>query len=99
MAPLDGKETIKPTPFDAHEQVARVQHEEAPKQPDYAHSGLRVVDAEDAVTEFPKAVDHVQKAGAPEGHQEPIVANSQDEEDEYHEQKAAAAAEQQLEQK
>ena len=96
MANLDGKDEIKPTPFDAHEQVARVQHEAAPNAPGYAFSGLKVVDAEDAVGEYPKAVDHVDH---PSGvGQEPILVKSAAEEADYHEQKAAAA-EQKQEQK
>jgi hypothetical protein len=76
---LDGTEKIKPTPFDAHEQVARVQHEEAPKERNSVHSGLRAVDPEDAVTEYPKAVDHVENPYA-EGHLEPVLVNSREEE-------------------
>lgn len=38
---LDGTDKITPTPYDAHERVARVPHEEAPKQPGYVHSGLQ----------------------------------------------------------
>lgn len=96
MANLDGKDVITPTPYDAHEQVARVQHEEAPKEKGYVHSGLQAVDAEDAVTEFPKAVDHVEH---PSGvGQEPIVVNSAKEERAYNEaQKAEGAAEQKSE--
>jgi hypothetical protein len=89
MANLDGKDKIAPTPFDAHEQVARVQHEAAPNAPGYVHSGLKAVDPEDAVTEFPKAVDHVDH---PSGvGQEPILVKSADEEDEYRDAKAAEA--------
>jgi hypothetical protein len=38
---LDGTEKITPASYDSHERVARVAHEEAPKQPGYAHSGLQ----------------------------------------------------------
>jgi hypothetical protein len=90
MPPLDGKEVIKPVPFDAHEQIARVQHEEAPKQPGYAHSGLQAVDAEEAVTEYPKAVDHVDH---PSGVGfEPVVVKSAEEEKQYLGAKAADEA-------
>jgi len=77
MPPLDGTEPIKPTPFDAHEQIARVQHEEAPKEAGYAHSGLQAADPEDAVTEFPKAVAHDEATG------EPILVNNAKEEKAY----------------
>lgn len=90
MSPLDGTDVIKPTPFDAHEQIARVQHEEAPKEPNSAHSGLVAVDPEDAVTEYPKAVDHVDH---PSGvGLQPVVVNNAKEEKAYLEKKAADAA-------
>lgn len=92
MTNLDGKDKIAPTPFDAHEQVARVQHEAAPNQPGYAHSGLQAVDAEDAVGEYPKAVDHVDH---PSGvGQEPVVVNSRAEEADYQDAKKADDANQ-----
>ena len=75
---LDGKGKIVPTAFDAYEQVAHVQHEAAPLKKDYAHSGLQVVDADDAVTEYPKAVDHVDH---PSGvGKQPVIVNSAEEE-------------------
>lgn len=72
---LDGKTPVKPTPFDAHEQATRGTHvPTAVDSPD--------PDPE-TVQEFPKAVDHVDKPGAPEGHKEPVLAKSAEEEHEY----------------
>ena len=90
---LDGTEKLAPTPFDAHEQVARVQYTEADKDKDSVHSGLRALDAderEDAVTEFPKAVDHVDNPYA-EGHLEPVLVNSKKEELDFTKARAAEA--------
>ena len=78
---LDGRTPIKPTPFDAHEQASRGQH--VPSGPNSPDKNPRTVQ------EFPKAVDHVDKDGAPEGHKEPIVVKSSAEEKAYQEAKAA----------
>lgn len=85
MPKLDGSEVLKPTPFDAHDQVARVQHEEAPKEAGYVHSGLKASDPQDEPAEFPKAVAHDEKTG------EPVVVNSAEEEKAYFDAKAAEA--------
>jgi hypothetical protein len=79
---LDGKTPIKPTPFDAHEQATRGTHVET------------TVDSPDKeeVEEYPKAVDHVDKPGAPEGHKEPVLVNSAKEEAEYLDKKSNEAA-------
>lgn len=70
---LDGKTPVKAVPFDAHEQATRGTH--VPTQ-------LDSPDPDPAtIVEFPKAVDHVQKDGAPEGHLEPVVVNNADEEE------------------
>lgn len=66
---LDGSETPKPTPFDAHEQVVRSSHE---------HGADGYVAAEYTHQEFPKAVAHTE-AG------EPIIAKDADHEDELRE--------------
>lgn len=72
---LDGKTPVKATPFDAHEQATRGTHVPT------------TVDSPDpdpaSVQEFPKAVDHVDKPGAPEGHKEPVLVKSAEEEQEY----------------
>lgn len=36
------------------------------------------------IAEYPKAVAHVDKPGAPEGHKEPIIVHSAEEEAAYH---------------
>jgi len=75
MENLDGKDVIKPVAFDAHEQATRGEHVPTAKDsPD--------LDPE-KVVEFPKAVDHVQKDNAPEGHLEPVLVNSAEEEKAY----------------
>ncbi len=79
MPPLDGKTPIKPIPFDAHEQVARVSHEAAPLEPGSAHSGLQVKDAEESPAEYPNAVDHVENV-YDRNHLEPVLVNSAEEE-------------------
>lgn len=53
---LDGKELIKPTPFDAHEQIVRGPHE-------HTKDGYVAKEAEFA--EYPKAVAHDPETGAP----------------------------------
>jgi hypothetical protein len=79
MADLDGKSKIAAVPFDAHEQATRGEH--VPTEVDSPDKDPRTVQ------EFPKAIDHVQKAGAPEGHLEPVVAIDAEHEEEL---KAAA---------
>jgi hypothetical protein len=78
---LDGKTPVKPTPFDAHEQIARgpiVASTENSPDKDPA-----------TIVEFPKAVDHVDH---PSGvGQEPIVVKSAEEEKAYQEAQAAQA--------
>ena len=61
---LAGTEKVKPIPFDAHEQATRGEH-----VPTTADSPDKT-----DVQQYPKAVDHVEKPDAPEGHLEPIVA-------------------------
>jgi hypothetical protein len=81
MAPLDGKEAVKATPFDAHEQATRGTH--VPTTAD---------GPEPEVTgdEYPKAVDHVDH---PSGvGLQPVLVNSAEEEAAYHEAKADEAA-------
>ncbi len=70
---LDGKTPIKPTPFDAHEQANRGVHAATTADGPDPKGGA----------EYPKAVDHVQKAGAPEGHSEPVLVKSAVEEKAY----------------
>jgi hypothetical protein len=82
MADLDGKTPVKPTPFDAHEQATRGEH--IPTELDSPDKDPKTI------VEFPKAVDHVQKADAPEGHLEPVIATSPEHEAEL---KAAKTAE------
>jgi hypothetical protein len=79
MAPLDGKEAIKPTAFDAHEQATRGQHVATElDSPDKLN-----------VQEFPKAVDHV---AHPSGvGKQPVVVQSAEEEQDYLDAKADAA--------
>jgi len=62
---LDGTETPKPTPFDAHEQIVRGQHE---------HTKDGYVAKEYEHQEYPKAVAHDEETG------EPIVAKDADHE-------------------
>jgi hypothetical protein len=78
MANLDGKDPVKPTPFDAHEQATRGEH--VPTGPDSPDKDP------ETVAEFPKAVDHVDH---PSGvGKQPVVVNSAEEEEAYHEAKA-----------
>lgn len=79
MAPLDGKEPVKATPFDAHEQATRGEYVATTEtSPDLT-----------SVAEFPKAVDHLVKDNAPKGHLEPVIVNSPEEEKAYLDAKAA----------
>jgi len=71
---LDGKTPVKPVPFDAHEQTTRGVH--VPTEADSPDKDPKTVD------EYPKAIDHVEKPDAPEGHLEPVVANDADHEEE-----------------
>ena len=66
---LDGSEAIKPTPFDAHEQVVRSHH---------AHGKDGYVGKNYKHQEYPKAVAHTE-AG------EPVVAKDANHEDELRE--------------
>jgi hypothetical protein len=78
-AALDGKGVIKPTAFDAHEQLVRGTH--VPTSADSPDKDPKTVQ------EFPKAVDHVDH---PSGvGLEPVLVNSVDEEDDYLDAKAA----------
>jgi hypothetical protein len=81
---LDGTTPIKPTPFDAHEQATRGTH--VPTQLDSPDKDPATV------VEFPKAVDHVEKNGAPKGHLEPVVVNNAEEEKAYLDAQAAPDA-------
>jgi hypothetical protein len=74
---LDGKSQIKPTPFDAHEQKTRGTHVPTKANSKEPHAGLG--------QQYPKAIDHVQKPGAPAGHLEPVIANNAEEEKAYFE--------------
>jgi len=78
---LDGTDTIKPTPFDAHEQVVRAPHtHEAPANASAeAHeaSGYKPADYEHQ--EYPKAVAHDKETGDPviakdEAHEAELLA-------------------------
>lgn len=70
---LDGKTSIKPVPFDAHEQATRGEH--VPTELDSPDKDPKTVQ------EYPKAVDHVDH---PSGvGQEPVLVNNADEEQEY----------------
>ena len=82
---LDGKTPVKPVPFDAHEQATRGTH--VPTSPDSPDKDP------ETIAEFPKAVDHVDKPGAPEGHNEPVVVKSAAEEKAFAKAKAEAEAE------
>lgn len=75
MPNLDGKDKIAATPFDAHEQATRGRH--VPTKVDGPDINPKTV------REFPKAVDHVDKPNAPEGHKEPVVATNAEEEKAY----------------
>jgi hypothetical protein len=75
---LDGKGKIEPTPFDAHERKTRGTHVPTTKDSPDPLPGKQ----------YPKAVDHVQKPGAPAGHKEPVVVNSAEEEKAYLDAKA-----------
>ena len=81
---LDGKDVIKPTPFDAHEQATRGEHiPTGPDSPDKTD-----------VQEYPKAVDHVDHpdpVAVAAGHQEPVVVKSAEEEKAYQDAKADEA--------
>lgn len=81
MANLDGKDVIKPVPFDAHEQTVRGTHvATAADSPD--------LDPE-KVQKYPLAVDHVDH---PSGvGQEPVVVASPEEHAAYNEAQAAEA--------
>lgn len=60
------------TPFDAHEQLVNGEHVPTTvNSPDKTN-----------VVEFPKAVDHIQKEGAPKGHMEPVIAKNAEHEKE-----------------
>jgi hypothetical protein len=66
MAKLDGTEQLKPTPFDAHEQVVRGPH---------THSNAEGYQTTEAVAaEYPKAVAHDKETG------EPVVVKNAEEE-------------------
>jgi hypothetical protein len=67
---LDGKEAVKPTAFDAHEQATRGEHKPAS---DDVHPGQG--------QQYPKAVDHVE--GSEPGHKEPVIVKSAEEEKAY----------------
>lgn len=71
---LDGTVPVKPVAFDTHEQATRGTH--VPTTADSPDKDPKTVD------EYPKAIDHVQKDDAPEGHLEPVVANDADHEEE-----------------
>jgi hypothetical protein len=80
-ADLDGKSKIAPTPYDAHEKATRGEHVPTTKtSPDKT-----------SVAEYPKAIDHVQKDGAPKGHLEPVIVKSAEEERAYKASKAKSA--------
>ena len=68
MPNLDGKDEIKPTPFDAHEKVVRNTHNYS-RTEGYAPS-------EHEHREYPKAIDHDKETG------EPVLAKDADHEDE-----------------
>jgi hypothetical protein len=76
---LDGKTPVKATPFDAHEQATRGEHQDATED---QHPGQG--------QQYPKAVDHVD--GSEPGHKEPVLVNSAKEEKEYLQSKQADAA-------
>lgn len=62
---LDGTDVIKPTPFDAHEQVARASHE---------HTADGLVAKEYEHQEYPKAIAHDEETG------EPVIARDEEHE-------------------
>ena len=82
---LDGTTPVTPTPFDSHDQKVRAAHTYSREE------GYQPAD-EAEPQEYPKAVDHVEKAGAPEGHLEPVLVNDEEEEAAHHEAKAEAEA-------
>lgn len=81
---LDGTDKITPTPFDAHEQVVRSQHDYSKESGYTPAEPVALIQGEKAgiaKNEYPKAVDHVDKADAPEGHKEPVIATDEDHEE------------------
>jgi hypothetical protein len=64
---LDGTETPKPTPFDAHEQATRVPHTFSKEE------GYKA-DPEFKASEYPKAIAHDEETG------EPVIAKDEDHE-------------------
>lgn len=76
MSKLDGTETLKPTPFDAHEQVVRQPHTFVPVKNASveAHEAAGYqADPDFEASEYPKAVDHREDG-------EPVVARDADHE-------------------
>jgi hypothetical protein len=74
---LDGTETPKPTPFDAHEQVVRGPHTFVPVKDASveAHEAAGYkADPDFESSEYPKAIAHN------EANTEPVIANSEEEE-------------------
>jgi hypothetical protein len=79
---LDGTEVIKPTPFDAHEQIVRKPHTHVGNEGGYA-----LVDPPAEPAEYPKAIAHDLETG------EPIIAKDADHEEELQDSLEAAKPE------
>ena len=88
MAPLDGKEPVKPVPFDAHEQIVRQPHTHS------LEDGYQPAEPQDGPAEYPKAVDHYDHpdpVAAAAGHKEAVVVADPQAEEEYEDAKANEA--------